>query len=209
MNNNVLLIACLIALSGCQPEEAKPSVVPAPSVSAVSAAPDQSSVPEEVQAASPVVNKKAPPVVAAGKPLQAKKNTVPIPVELKPAPVATVPAITVPAPVVAAPAPKAEIAVAPAIAEVQPQAGISEVEALALAKKRNCFVCHMMDKKGVGPAWKDIAAKYRGDAGALARMENKITKGGSGAWGSMAMPPQPQVSEGERTLLARFILNLK
>jgi cytochrome c len=67
----------------------------------------------------------------------------------------------------------------------------------------------MIDKKVVGPAWKDVAAKYRGDAGAQARMEAKIGKGGSGAWGSMAMPAQPQVTAEERVLLARFILNLK
>jgi len=61
----------------------------------------------------------------------------------------------------------------------------------------------------VGPAWKDVAAKYRGDAGAQARLETKIAKGGSGAWGSMAMPAQPQLNEAERTLLVRYILNLK
>jgi cytochrome c len=61
----------------------------------------------------------------------------------------------------------------------------------------------------LGPSWKDVAAKYRGDAAAQVRMENKIAKGGSGAWGTLAMPAQPQLSEAERTLLARFILNLK
>ncbi len=210
MNNNVLLIACLIALSGCRPEETKPPVVPAPSVSAVSAAPVQSSVPEEVKAVASAPVSKYSPVTTAGKPSQAKQNIAPSAVQQKPVLASTEPAVAVPAIVAAAPAPtpKTELVVAPSIAEVKPQAGVSEAEVLALAKKRNCFVCHMVDKKGIGPAWKDIAAKYRGDAGALARMGNKIAKGGSGAWGSMAMPPQPQVSEAERTLLARFILNL-
>jgi cytochrome c len=88
-------------------------------------------------------------------------------------------------------------------------AAISDADGIALAKKRNCFACHMIDKKVVGPAWKDVAVKYRGDAGAQARLEAKIGKGGSGAWGSMAMPPQPQVTTEERAVLVRFILNLK
>ncbi|MDD4912703.1 MAG: c-type cytochrome [Sideroxydans sp.] len=85
----------------------------------------------------------------------------------------------------------------------------NDAEAVAVAKKRNCFACHMVDKKIVGPAWKDVAAKYRGDAGAQARLEAKIAKGGSGVWGSMAMPPQPAVTASERALLAKFILGLK
>lgn len=86
---------------------------------------------------------------------------------------------------------------------------VSDADVIALAKKRNCFACHMLDKKIVGPAWQDVAAKYRGDAGAQARMETKIGKGGGGVWGSVAMPAQPQVTADERAILARFILNLK
>ena len=211
MNNNVLLIACLIALSGCQPDEVKPPVVHSPVVSAVSVAPAQASMPEVVQTISLAPDKKDKPVTTTEKPSQAKKNTTPIAEQQKPVLASTESAVVVPAIVAAAPAPapKTELIVAPAIAEAKPQVGVSEAEVFALAKKRNCFVCHMVDKKRIGPAWKDIAAKYRGDAGALARMENKIVKGGSGAWGSMAMPSQPQVSEAESTLFAKFILNLK
>lgn len=211
MNNNVLLIACLIALCGCQPDEVKPPVVHFPAISAVLVAPAQASMPEVVQTISLASDKEDKPVTTTERPSQAKKNTAPNAEQQKPVLASTESVVVVPAIVAAAPAPasKAEVVVAPSIAEVKPQDGVSEAEVLALAKKRNCFVCHMMDKKGVGPAWKDIAAKYRGDAGVQARMENKIAKGGSGAWGSMAMPPQPQVSEAERTLLARFILNLK
>lgn len=86
---------------------------------------------------------------------------------------------------------------------------VLDADVIALAKKRNCFACHMLDKKIVGPAWQDVAAKYRGDAGAQARMETKIGKGGGGVWGSVAMPAQPQVTADERAILARFILNLK
>jgi cytochrome c len=83
------------------------------------------------------------------------------------------------------------------------------VDALALAKKNNCLVCHAVDKKVLGPAWKDVAAKYRGDAKAEAYLVSKIAKGGSGVWGSMAMPAQPKVSEADRRTLVRFVLNLQ
>ena len=82
-------------------------------------------------------------------------------------------------------------------------------DALQLAKKNNCFACHAVDKKVVGPSFKDVAAKYRGDAGAEARLMNKIAKGGSGVWGAMMMPASPQVSEADRKILARFVLSLK
>ncbi|MDD4929019.1 MAG: hypothetical protein PHP85_07075 [Gallionella sp.] len=93
--------------------------------------------------------------------------------------------------------------------EVKSEAAVPAVDALALAKKKNCLVCHAVDKKVVGPAWRDVAAKYRGDAGALPRLMAKIARGGSGVWGSMAMPPQPQVSEADRATLARFVLDLQ
>lgn len=109
----------------------------------------------------------------------------------------------------AAPAVQPASAVAATAPAKEEQAGLSEAEALALAKKRNCFACHALDKKVVGPAWREVAAKYRGDGGAPARLEAKIAKGGGGVWGSMAMPPQPQVAAEERTQLVRFILNLK
>ncbi len=86
---------------------------------------------------------------------------------------------------------------------------LSEADALGLAKKNGCLVCHAVDKKVVGPAWKDVAAKYRGDAGAEARLMDKIAKGGSGVWGSIAMPPNPKLSEADRQALAKFVLSLK
>jgi len=66
-----------------------------------------------------------------------------------------------------------------------------------------------VDKKLVGPAWRDVAAKYRGDAGAEARLVNKVAKGGGGVWGSVPMPANSQVSEADRTTLVRFVLNLQ
>lgn len=100
--------------------------------------------------------------------------------------------------------------------EAKSEAAVSAVDALALAKKNNCLVCHAIDKKLVGPAWKEVAAKYRGDASAESRLVNKIAKGGvntiaSGGvvWGSMPMPAHPQISEADRRTLAKFVLNLQ
>ena len=89
------------------------------------------------------------------------------------------------------------------------QGGASNPDALQLAKKNNCFACHSVDKKMVGPSWKDVAAKYRGDAGAEAKLAEKIAKGGSGSWGAMPMPPFPLISEEDRKTLARYALSLK
>jgi len=113
-----------------------------------------------------------------------------------------------PAPVVAAPSAKVE-PVPAAEAKPEMKAAMSDADALVLAKKNGCLVCHAIDKKVVGPAWKDVAAKYRGDAGAEARMMEKIAKGGSGVWGSIAMPPNPRLSEADRQALAKFVLSLK
>lgn len=89
------------------------------------------------------------------------------------------------------------------------EAVLSEAEGLALAKKNNCLNCHAIDKKVVGPAWKDVANKYRGDATAEAHLVSKIATGGKGVWGSMAMPAHPQISEADRKSLAKFVLSLK
>jgi cytochrome c len=57
-----------------------------------------------------------------------------------------------------------------------------------LAKKNGCAACHSIDKKIVGPAWMDVAKKYKGDAGAEARLIAKVSKGGGGVWGKVPMP---------------------
>lgn len=80
---------------------------------------------------------------------------------------------------------------------------------MALAKKKNCFACHALDKKMVGPAWQAVAQKYRGQADAQAVLEAKVRKGGKGNWGSVAMPPQPALSSGELTGLVQFVLRLQ
>jgi cytochrome c len=75
-----------------------------------------------------------------------------------------------------------------------------------LAKKLNCAGCHTPDKKLVGPAYKDIAAKYKGDAGASAKLADKVKKGGAGVWGPIPMPPNAAVSDGDAKVLVDWIL---
>jgi cytochrome c len=76
-----------------------------------------------------------------------------------------------------------------------------------LAKKNNCTACHAIDKKMVGPAWAEIAKKYKGDKGAEAKLVDKVKKGGKGVWGTMAMPPQA-AKEDDVKELVKFILAL-
>jgi len=78
---------------------------------------------------------------------------------------------------------------------------------LALATSKNCMSCHNIDKKVVGPAYKDVAAKYRGDKAAAARLATKIMEGGGGAWGVVKMPSNPQVNEAEARKLAAWVLS--
>ncbi len=79
----------------------------------------------------------------------------------------------------------------------------------ALAKSKNCMACHAVDKKLVGPSYKDIAAKYASDSGAAAKLATKIQKGGSGVWGAIPMPANPQVSDAEAQKLAAWVLSRK
>ena len=78
----------------------------------------------------------------------------------------------------------------------------------ALAKAKNCMSCHAIDKKLVGPAYKEVAAKYKGDAKAPAMLAAKIKAGGKGTWGQIPMPPN-NVTEDEAKKLAAWVLALK
>jgi cytochrome c len=78
-----------------------------------------------------------------------------------------------------------------------------------LAQKKNCMACHAVDKKLVGPAYKDVAAKYAGQKDALDKLAAKVMKGGSGAWGAVPMPANPQVNEAEAKQLVQWVLSLK
>jgi len=79
----------------------------------------------------------------------------------------------------------------------------------ALASARNCMACHAVDKKLVGPSYKDVARKYAGDKTALDKLAAKMIKGGSGVWGAIPMPANPQVSEAEAKKLASWVLSQK
>ncbi len=78
-----------------------------------------------------------------------------------------------------------------------------------LAKEKNCLACHEVDNKLVGPGYKEVAAKYKGDKTAEDKLAQKIMKGGSGVWGAIPMPANPQVSAAEAQTLAKWVLSLK
>ena len=78
----------------------------------------------------------------------------------------------------------------------------------ALAKAKNCMSCHAIDKKLVGPAYKDVAAKYKGDKAAPAMLATKIKTGGKGVWGQFPMPPN-NVTEAEANKLVAWVLSQK
>ena len=79
----------------------------------------------------------------------------------------------------------------------------------ALATAKNCMACHAVDKKLVGPSYKDVAAKYASDKGAVDKLAAKIIKGGSGVWGPVPMPANAQVNEAEAKKLAAWVLSQK
>ena len=79
----------------------------------------------------------------------------------------------------------------------------------ALAEKNNCLGCHSVEEKVVGPAFKDVAAKYKGQKDAAAMLADKVKKGGSGNWGTVKMPPNPKISDKELKQIIAWVLALK
>lgn len=77
----------------------------------------------------------------------------------------------------------------------------------ALAKKHNCLACHTLDKKTVGPAYKEVAAKYKGQ-NVAAKLQEKVKKGGQGVWGPVPMPPNAAVPDGDIKTLVDWILKM-
>lgn len=78
-----------------------------------------------------------------------------------------------------------------------------------LAKSKGCLNCHAPDQKRVGPSYKDVAAKYTGQADAADKLAAKIKSGGSGVWGQMPMPPNPSLSDADAKTLAQWVLGIK
>ncbi len=83
---------------------------------------------------------------------------------------------------------------------------VDAAAAKALASKSACLACHAADKKLVGPAYKDVAAKHQGQADAVAKVAARIKSGGSGMYGAVPMPPQPNLKDDELKLLAEWVL---
>ncbi len=80
---------------------------------------------------------------------------------------------------------------------------------LALATAKNCMACHAVDKKLVGPSYKEVTAKYAGQKDAAEKLASKVIKGGSGVWGPVPMPANAQVSADEAKKLAAWVLATK
>jgi cytochrome c len=97
-------------------------------------------------------------------------------------------------------------AVALAIVAAGPAAAQNADE---LLKKHGCTACHQIDKKVVGPAYNEVAAKYKGDAKAPAFLMDKVKKGGSGNWGNVPMPPNAAVPDADIKTMVTYILSLK
>ena len=76
-----------------------------------------------------------------------------------------------------------------------------------LATARNCMNCHAIDRKIVGPAYRDVAQKYRTDPTAAARLQTKVMQGGGGVWGVLKMPSNPQLSEADARKLVAWVLS--
>ncbi len=87
-------------------------------------------------------------------------------------------------------------------------AGAAQASA-ELAKAKNCVACHAPDRKLIGPAYKAIAAKYASDRNAVDKLTAKVREGGSGVWGQIPMPANPQVSAEEAAALVKWILSNK
>jgi len=79
----------------------------------------------------------------------------------------------------------------------------------SLAQKSGCLACHNVNVKVLGPAYKDVAAKYRGQAGAEDKLVAKVKAGGSGVWGAIPMPPHPQIKEEDIRTIVKWVLTLK
>lgn len=99
----------------------------------------------------------------------------------------------------------------PALALLLSLGGIAMPAAadLALATSKNCMSCHAVDRKVLGPSFKDIAAKYKDNKGAADVLATKIIKGGAGVWGPVPMPANTQVSEADAKKLAAWVLSTK
>ena len=204
MKHSLAIAAALAVLLVACGKEEQPAVPAAPAEQAAPAAP---------AAEAPAAPAAEAPAVEA----PAAEPAAPAPAEGAPAPAAPAaeaPAVEAPAAEPAAPAPAegapAPSSQAPATAPTQGQSGALDMEAgKALAKSSGCFACHQVETKRVGPAWQDVANKYKGNADAKKMMAEWIHKGGSGRWQMGVMPAySPRVSDADIDKLVDFIIAL-
>ena len=80
---------------------------------------------------------------------------------------------------------------------------------LAIASKSDCFTCHKIDEKNIGPAWRDVANKYAGQDTAIKYLAHKIIVGGAGVWGEVPMAPHPTFTQEDAESVAKYVLLLK
>jgi len=103
----------------------------------------------------------------------------------------------------------AALAIAALLAAGTAHAALDAAAAEAMMKKDGCAACHAVDKKLVGPAYVEVAAKYKGDKDAVAKLTKKVKEGGSGVWGQIPMPPNVAIPTADITDLVTWILTLK
>ncbi|MDQ4141027.1 MAG: c-type cytochrome [Bacteroidota bacterium] len=89
-----------------------------------------------------------------------------------------------------------------------PVQGSANLKGKALMDKSDCNACHQLEVKVVGPAFKDIAKKYKSDKAAVDKLSEKIIKGGAGSWGDIPMAPHPQISKADANEMVKYILSL-
>lgn len=103
-----------------------------------------------------------------------------------------------------------KLTIAPLAVALLATAGLAQAQSADdLLKKHACTACHAVDKKMVGPAYKDVAAKYRGNAQAQTMLMEKVKKGGVGNWGQVPMPPNAAVPDADIKTMVAHILALK
>ena len=89
-------------------------------------------------------------------------------------------------------------------------AGVAQAQdANDLLKKHGCTACHAIDKKVIGPAYNDVAAKYKGDASAATKLFDSVKKGSTGKWGPIPMPPNAAVPDADVKTMVAHVLSLK
>ncbi|MGD8909502.1 MAG: c-type cytochrome [Chromatiales bacterium] len=100
------------------------------------------------------------------------------------------------------------LAASSAILSLGAVANANAEDASALATQRGCMACHQLETKVVGPAYKDVAAKYKDQEGALDSLVAKVKAGGSGVWGPVPMPPNAHVSDEDIKTIVAWVLSL-